>query len=175
MLSALRRANRGKLDVVEAKGARGLADRAKNRMLGLDHAVACDHLLVLERGSDVVHGRGGYPGGRQDLEPTCRRLRAEDRLEDREQLVAVSVATREGGEALVGAELGPPERAAELQPEPMLGAGDDEPAVARGEVLKRHHRLVRRVRPPHGLVAALVGGSSGPPVTLCQPARPWSE
>src|SRR5262249_49877358 len=114
-------------------------------MLGLQKRLARGDLLVRERRRDVVHGRARDAGGRQQRDALRGRAPAEQGLELVEELRAVAVAVREGAEARVLEEVRPADRAAEALPQGLLRARDDDPAVARLEVLERDHRLVRRV------------------------------
>src|SRR5215471_17184587 len=115
--------------------ADGLAHEGKGTELGV--LVLHRHLQVLHAGIahellERLHGRAGDVVVAQDLEPLLARLGGERRLEDRHQRVAIVTAKEPGAEARVVDHLGPPDGLAELGPERLVTAGEEEPlAVAR--------------------------------------------
>jgi hypothetical protein len=128
-------------------------------MLDLDDHAPRAHLLVRERLGDRVDGGAG-DAATQAREPLGRRALGEARLEDRHQRVLVGEAGGEGGEARIATDLGQLHRVHEALPELLLVAEDDDPAVARGKVLRGYQRLV-----------AGVGHAIGLPVAVQRPDR----
>src|SRR5215468_9222531 len=110
--------------------ADGLAHEGKGTELGV--LVLHRHLQVLHAGIahellERLHGRAGDVVVAQDLEPLLARLGGERRLEDRHQRVAIVTAKEPGAEARVVDHLGPPDGLAELGPEGLVAAGEEEP------------------------------------------------
>src|SRR5581483_6136539 len=123
------------------------AEDSARRQVADAVGVVADDARLVDRGGNLVHRRARNPGRAEHGQPLRGRPLGEGGVEDLEQLVAVPVAGGEVGEALVVRELGPAERLAQPLPELLLRTGDDDPAVGRREVLKRHDRRVRRVGP----------------------------
>src|SRR5215470_12728147 len=110
--------------------ADGLAHEGKGTELGV--LVLHCHLQVLHTGIahellERLHGRAGDVVVAQDLEPLLARLGGERRLEDRHQRVAIVTAKEPGAEARVVDHLGSPDGRAELGPEGLVAAGEEEP------------------------------------------------
>src|SRR5215467_3623856 len=110
--------------------ADGLAHEGKGTELGV--LVLHRHLQVLHAGIahellERLHGRAGDVVVAQDLEPLLARLGGERRLEDRHQRVAIVTAKEPGAEARVVDHLRPPDGLAELGPEGLVAAGEEEP------------------------------------------------
>src|SRR5215813_918007 len=110
--------------------ADGLAHEGKGTELGV--LVLHRHLQVLHAGIahellERLHGRAGDVVVAQDLEPLLARLGGERRLEDRHQRVAIVTAKEPGAEARVVDHLQPPDGLAELGPEGLVAAGEEEP------------------------------------------------
>src|SRR5215467_10597450 len=110
--------------------ADGLAHEGEATQLGM--LVLHGHLHVLHAGIahellERLHGRAGDVMVAQDLEPLLARLGGERRLEDRHQRVAIVTAKEPGAEARVVDHLRPPDGLAELGPEGLVAAGEEEP------------------------------------------------
>ena len=86
----------------------------------------------LEHAADLS---GGHSLGVEQLDPVGGRTGCERPLELGGELGAVLDAPRVGGEALVGEEVVPPERAAELREQPVVGRRDRDQAVLRPQRL----------------------------------------
>src|SRR5215471_5819959 len=115
--------------------ADGLAHEGEATQLGM--LVLHGHLHVLHAGIahellERLDRRAGNVVVAQDLEPLLARFCLEGLLEDRHQRVAIVAAEEPGAEARVVDHLGPPDSLAELGPERLVTAGEEEPlAVAR--------------------------------------------
>jgi hypothetical protein len=90
---------------------------------------ASAHLRILEGRRHVVDRSTRNTGVGQLLEPMRRRVRAQRRLENREQLAAVTVALLEVREPRICRELRRADRDAQAVEELLLRARDNEPAV----------------------------------------------
>src|SRR5215831_12625675 len=108
----------------------GLAHEGEGTELGV--LVLHRHLHVLHAGIthellERLHGRAGDVVIAQDLEPLLARLGGEGCLQDRHQRVAIVTAKEPGAEARVVDHLRPPDGLAELGPEGLVAAGEEEP------------------------------------------------
>ena len=104
---------------------------------------------------DVVHRRARDAARAQHLEPLRRRARAEDRLEHASSSSRLRSRRANVAKRSSVAQLGEPERARRDVPRaPASGRRRRASRRAVSKFWNGHHRLVRRVRAAHGLVAA---------------------
>ena len=90
--------------------------------------------IVCHELGERLHGRGGDVVLRQQGEPMGTRLGAEAILEDRQERACVVVAQHPRGKARIVRELVEAERLAELHPERLIAAREEEPLAVAGLV-----------------------------------------
>ena len=133
-------------------GASPPSTRVAVRTRSSGPTVGCSTLTVVplparfERLEHAADLSGRHAFGGEQLDPLVRRTRGQRALELGGELGAVLDAAGVRGEPLVGEQVVPPEHAAELREQPVVGGRDRDQAVLRLRAARRGRRCGARCR-----------------------------